>query len=59
MPAPDLLALGRRCSWPTFVTSDFPCSSGALIAGTWAAMHYVGEEYVAEHQSCKTISHCS
>ncbi len=25
------------------------CSSGALIAGTWAAMHYMGEECVTRH----------
>jgi hypothetical protein len=25
---------------------DVLCSPGALIAGTWAAMHYMGEEYV-------------
>ena len=29
--------------------SDVSYSPGALIAGTWAAMHYMGEEYVVEH----------
>jgi hypothetical protein len=28
------------------------CSSGALIAGTWAAMHYMGEECVIKHHCC-------
>jgi hypothetical protein len=56
MPAPDLLVLGRRCAWPTFVMADILYSSGALIAGTWAAMHYMGEEYVVRHQSCISSS---
>ncbi len=49
MLAPDLLALGRRCGWTTIIMSDVSCSPGALIAGTWAAMHYMGEECVVRN----------
>jgi sphinganine-1-phosphate aldolase len=36
---------------------DVLCSSGALIAGAWAAMHYMGEEYVVMHQPYMSCSH--
>jgi sphinganine-1-phosphate aldolase len=56
MLAPDLLVLGRWWAWHTFVVADVLRSSGALIAGTWAAMHYMGEEYVVRHHSCISSS---
>lgn len=47
MQALALQALGEYlCAKNNFFATDFVRSPGSLIAGTWAAMQYMGSEYV-------------
>jgi hypothetical protein len=48
------LVLMPPCDWADVLRTDvmafclyWPGSPGALIAGTWAAMQYMGSEYVS------------
>ena len=46
MPAPVSPVLGKPSGGSRLDVFDLSRRPGALIAGTWAAMQYMGERYV-------------